>query len=258
MFLFDKIVSPLFLPLPFCLLILIVGLTLLWFTERQTTGKVLISLGTLLLAIFGNPFFSSHLLKPLEHRFRPVDLASDRGATLPTVKYIVVLGGSYTSDPAIPENSQLGEDSLSRVAEGVMLYRRIPGSKLIMSGGMWGERYPESRVMAKVAENLGVSQKDILLESTSLDTEDEARMIQPMVGRDPFLLVTSAAHAPRAMALFKARGMNPIAAPTDYLAWGMRSLKPAYIYPSADGLRMTKAWIYENLGMLWAKIRNQV
>jgi len=50
-------------------------------------------------------------------------------------KLIVVLSGGYTNDPRIPADSLLGEDTLARVVKGVQLYRAMPGSKVILSGG---------------------------------------------------------------------------------------------------------------------------
>ena len=37
-----------------------------------------------------------------------------------------------------------------------------------------------------------------------------------MIGREKFILVTSAAHMPRSMALFRKRGLQPIPAPADF------------------------------------------
>jgi hypothetical protein len=45
MLLLKKIVAPLFSPLPFCIEILLLGLIVLWFTRKQKTGKVVVSLG---------------------------------------------------------------------------------------------------------------------------------------------------------------------------------------------------------------------
>lgn len=59
---------------------------------------------------------------------------------------------------------------------------------------------------------------------------------------------------PRAIALFMKRGMNPIAAPTDYLAWQIYKLSPDDVYPRPTGLKMATVWVYETLGMVWEKI----
>ena len=59
--------------------------------------------------------------------------------------------------------------------------------------------------MSRIALIMGVNPPDIILESTSRDTEEQARLIKPMVGREKFFLVTSASHLPRAMAMFRNR-----------------------------------------------------
>jgi uncharacterized SAM-binding protein YcdF (DUF218 family) len=119
---------------------------------------------------------------------------------------------------------------------------------------------PEAKVLADVALSLRVERQNLILESLSRDTEEEARLIQKMVGKDPFALVTSASHMPRAMALFKKLGMHPLAAPTDY---GIKEsleeeIRPGMFFPGTAELQNTEAAVYEYLGLAWAKLRNQI
>jgi len=51
MFLLKKIIGSLLLPLPSCLLISFLGLFLLWRGKRELTGKVLVTIGLVSLAI---------------------------------------------------------------------------------------------------------------------------------------------------------------------------------------------------------------
>lgn len=46
---------------------------------------------------------------------------------------IIVLGGGYTFEYKFPPNSQLSENALGRLVEGIRLHRQIPGSTLIPS-----------------------------------------------------------------------------------------------------------------------------
>lgn len=128
MFLFKKIIGPLFLPLSLCLEIFIVGLIFLWFTKKIRTGKVVIFIGVALLALLSYEALPNLLLKPLEHQYPPILELKD----FPKVKWITVLSGGYTSDPQIPVTSQLFHSSLSRLVEGIRLHNLIPGSKLIL------------------------------------------------------------------------------------------------------------------------------
>jgi uncharacterized SAM-binding protein YcdF (DUF218 family) len=107
---------------------------------------------------------------------------------------------------------------------------------------------------------LGVDRQNLILETLSKDTEDEARFIHKIVGKDPFVLVTSASHMPRSMALFKKLGMQPIAAPTDY---GLRegqeeALNPGMFFPNVGELVNTETAVYEYLGLAWAKLRGKI
>ena len=62
MFLVKKIVALFFYPVGLCLGILILGLFCLWATRRQRLGKVLVTLGTVLLLLFSTSLISSWLL----------------------------------------------------------------------------------------------------------------------------------------------------------------------------------------------------
>jgi uncharacterized SAM-binding protein YcdF (DUF218 family) len=170
----------------------------------------------------------------------------------------VVLGGGHTSDPKLPITSQLSNASLVRLVEGIRIHRGLPTSRLILSGGIVFEKVPEAKVLADVALAIGVKKQDLILEEVSRDTEDEARLIQEIVGQEQFILVTSASHMPRSMALFKKLGMHPIPAPTDHLVKECQKISPGMFYPSANGLCKAERAFYEYLGLAWAKLRGAI
>jgi len=70
--------------------------------------------------------------------------------------------------------------------------------------------------MALLAEELGVPRDAIILEAQSWDTEEEARLLKPILGADRFALVTAACHMPRSVLNFRGKGLNPIPAPADF------------------------------------------
>ena len=254
MFLLKKITAPLFSPLCLCIELLLLGLFLLWFTRKQRAGKIIVSLGVILLCLLSYGAVSNSLLRPLEYKYPPlVHLEA-----VHDIKWIVVLGGGHISDPGIPCTSQLSDASIARLVEGVRLYKMLPGSKLILSGGSAFDPVPDAEILQDCALAIGVRKKDLVLESVSKDTKDEARLIEKIVGDDSFVLVTSASHMPRAMALFKRRGMHPIPAPTEYLAKARQKISPAMFFPSADGLQKAERAFHEYLGLAWAKLRGQI
>ena len=254
MFILKKIISCFLYPLPLSLLISFLGLYLLWFTSKQKTGKILVSIGLIILTLFSYSVISNKLLRPLEREYNSFETKNSSGLEKEdesTIKFVVVLGGGYFKDPEFPLLSQIGRRSLVRLIEGIRIYRKYPESKLLLSGGGTAE------VMARVAREIGVPERDIILESKSKDTKDEARFIKPMIGNEPFVLVTTASHIPRSMALFKKLGMNPIPSPIGHLVSGRRGLSRYSFFPGTVNLRKTELAIHEYLGLTWAKLRGQ-
>ena len=253
-FLLKKMLAPLFFPVSLCLELLLLGLLLLWFTRKQKTGKVVLSIGFLLLALLSYSAVSDELLQPLEYKYPPV-LKADN---VTGVKWVVVLGGGHTSDPQLPVTSQIGGASVTRLVEGIRLSKMLPGSKLILSGGSVFDPVANAEIMADVAVAMGVDKRDLILESFSKDTKDQARLIKKIVGKDSFLMVTSASHMPRSMALFEKQGMKPIPAPTGYGVKQRQRPSPGMFFPGASALRKAEIAFHEYLGMAWAKMRSQI
>jgi len=254
MFLFKKIVAPLLFPLSIILEILILGIFLLWFTRRQKTGKVLVFIGALLLGLLSYSSISDICLKPLEDKYPPlVELQ-----TFSDVKWIVVLGGGHNSDPKLPVTGQIGDSSLSRLLEGVRIHKKLPESKLILSGSGVYDPVSNALVMAGVAKIMGIGDNKLILEELSKDTKDQARLIHKIVGDERFILVTSASHMPRSMALFQKLGMKPIPAPTDYMVKESQGISFGIFFPSAGSLQKMEMVFHEYLGFGWAWIRGQV
>jgi uncharacterized SAM-binding protein YcdF (DUF218 family) len=258
MFLFKKLVGPLLFPLPLASFLLLLGLALLWFTRRQKAGKLLVSAGTFWLVSMSFGIFAPWTLVPLERQYQPLLTTASITTPETPVKWIVVLGGGGAYSAQIPSASQLSPATLARLIEGIRLQRQLPGSKLILSEGNIFDSVPVADLMGSVAQELGVASDAMILERQSQDTEGQAQLVRPMVGNDRFILVTSAAHMPRSIALFRKVGLNPIAAPTDYGSYGGDGLRPSSFYPTANKLRKAELAMHEYMGLAWAKIRGRI
>ncbi len=262
LFLLKKIIAQFLTPTTVCFEVMIAGLILLLFTRRQRAGKIVITIGIGLFAFLSYPAVSRMLLRPLEHRYQPLFLSAmpntSNDAAASAARWIVVLGGGHITDPKIPVTSQLSHASMVRTIEAVRLHRKIPGSKLIVSGGSVFEVHPEAETMAALAQAIGVMPEDIVLESESKDTADQAQLIKPIVGNDVFVLVTSSVHIPRAMALFSKLGMYPIPAPTDYGSPDCQALPLGDFLPSPGSLVGSDSALHEYLGIIWSRLRGQL
>ena len=261
MFILKKIISAFLSPLLISFLLSFLGLYLLWFTTKQKAGKILVLVGLVILTLFSYGIISNRLLRPLERRYEAFEIRSSSAVPETedesTIRFVVVLGGGHTSDSELPLISQIGKDSLVRLIEGIRIYRKYPGAKLLLSGGAVFDPVSEAEIMARVAREMGVPERDIILESKSQDTRDEALFIKPIVGNEPFALVTTASHMPRSMALFKKLGMNPIPAPVGHSIKDRQGLSPTFLFPGTGGIRNAEMAIHEYVGMIWAKLRGQ-
>jgi uncharacterized SAM-binding protein YcdF (DUF218 family) len=260
MFLLKKIISPFFYPLTLCMILMICGLFLLWFTKRQKMGKIVMTMAVIATVILSYGAFPDSILGPLERTYPPL-LMEETSGPLPfsqQVRWIVVLGGGHTSDPGLPVTSQISFDALARLTEAVRLYRKLPGVKLILSGGAIFDPVSEAEIYFKTARIMDIPARDLILSDRARDTEEEARLIQDRIGKDPLILVTSAFHMPRAVALFKKRGMNPIPAPAAYMVKMRPDDAPGDFFPSGEGFRKTQIFIHEYLGMLWSKLTGRI
>ncbi|KHN56528.1 envelope biogenesis factor ElyC [Pectobacterium fontis] len=252
LFTLKKFVGGLLQPLPLLLLLMGVGLLLLWFTQRQRTGKMLVLASWLMLTLLSLQPVADRLLLPLESQYPTWQQPSQADK----VDYIVVLGGGYTYNAEWAPSSNLISNSLPRVTEGIRLYHANPGAKLIFTGGAAQDNPVSSaKTAALVAESLGIPQQDILILDTPRDTEEEAAATAKIVGDRPFLLVTSANHLPRAIRFFQARGLAPIPAPANQMAI-TSALNPwEKVFPSAYYLSHSERAWYETLGRLWQSLK---
>ncbi|MCH9770434.1 MAG: YdcF family protein [Gammaproteobacteria bacterium] len=247
-FALKKVISGLLLPLPISLILLLLALLLLC-CRKKTVGLLSLLLGLLVLLVSSISPVAFSLLHKLETNYQPLQqFPSD-------VKQIVVLGGGIGGNPNYPPNTRLSSASLSRLVEAIRIYKHYQAQQkpmtLILSGGRVFGSPSDANKMRNTAVVLGIKSKQFILANGSQDTASEAHYIQKIVRDKPFILVTSAYHMRRAMLLFKRLGMQPIAAPTQYLIRSNQYRISRYL-PSAYNLVLSDIAIHEYLGLVWA------
>jgi uncharacterized SAM-binding protein YcdF (DUF218 family) len=165
------------------------------------------------------------------------------------VRDIVVLGSSYEPQEHIPPTGALDADGLARIVEGVRLMRSRPDSRLLVSGGAPSGFAPSALGYARLALQLGIPRPALIVLDRALDTDEEARAVAAVLGRTPFILVTSAYHMPRAMRLMRRAGAEPVPAPTAQRLRASRGTRRFGLFPGWRGLRNTEAALHEYLGL---------
>jgi uncharacterized SAM-binding protein YcdF (DUF218 family) len=249
-FLIKKTITLLVMPLCAGLALVWAGLILRKTHRLKRVGVLLAAAGTVAVTVLSLQPVANEVIKPLEMCYPPlVELGGHQN-----VKWVVVLAGGHASNPDRPANLQIGSSTLARLVEGLRVLSHLPGSRLLLSGGAVFDPVPEADTMGAVAKALLRDGAEPVLERDSRDTQDQARLIRTIVGDDPFVLVTSAIHMPRAMVLFRRQGLNPIAAPAEIADFSPRDLQPASFFPRAASLAKVEAAWHEYLGLLWAKL----
>jgi uncharacterized SAM-binding protein YcdF (DUF218 family) len=241
---------PFFEPLPVSLALLIAGLGLL-IVKRRKTAMVCIGIGIGILLVFGYGVFTKPVLYSLERSYAPLIVEQMTPKVRDQIRHVVVLGSGHVSDPDLPKTAQIGGSSLYRLVEGVRLYRLLPGSKLVITGGVIPDPVTNARVVSDVAEQIGIPVQDTIVEERPPDTVEEARLLQGLLGSTPFVLVTSAAHMKRAVRVFQAFGMQPVPAPTDFIIKNRPGGAIESWLPNCGNLWISQRVIYEWLGEKW-------
>lgn len=231
-FILKKLISSLFMPLSFGLVIGLVGLIAL-FKNKTKMAKIFLSLSFLWITLSAYAPISNLLISPLETQYKKLQ-------TIPQgVKYIVLLGG----------------DMENRAWEVLRLYNKIDQVKIITTGYAGRGDIPEAFKTTKKLQEIGIPKEDIVAFPNPKDTKEEAIQIKEYLKEQQFILVTSSFHLPRAMALFQKEGLDPIASSGHFL------IKPSdkvFSVPTAVNLQKTEIALHEYMGLLWAKLRGQI
>jgi uncharacterized SAM-binding protein YcdF (DUF218 family) len=198
------------------LLIAVIGLLLVWLRRRGGHALLATGIGGL-LAVALLPV-DQWLIEPLEQRFQRPAIAPAR------VDGIIVLGGAVdpflTADHAQPALGAAAE----RMTEFVALARLHPEARLIFSGGVGSlrpGRLTEADAARMLFDSLGLAGRGVLYEGRSRNTWEnalESRTIAAPKPGETWLLVTSAAHMPRSVGIFRRVGWPVVPWPVDYQA----------------------------------------
>lgn len=248
-----------FLPLfvyPLGLACILLLFSLVW--KRQSLWqRVAVLLALILLVLGSNPYVALGLARSLEWRYLPP-------AELPQADAIVILGGG--TEPMLEPRSIVELNSAGdRMLYGFWLYKQGKAPHVLLSGGniTWLRDYPTTPAqdMATVLEMMGVSEDALWLQSKSQNTYEDALYSSQMLkekGIQRVILVTSAMHMPRSVALFEKQGITVIPAPTDFKVTQARwqelfqSDVPALVInlmPAVDNLSLTSSALKEYIGL---------
>jgi uncharacterized SAM-binding protein YcdF (DUF218 family) len=129
---------------------------------------------------------------------------------------------------------------------------------LVVSIAGRAEEAAKQEFFSQVISLLELDPQRLQLITTAKSTDDEVLATQQLSTGEATIVVTSAGHMPRAMQLFAAAHLSPIAAPTDFgfVRAGSPNEKIWQRWiPSTDGIGSNHQWLYEKVAIVWQRVK---
>jgi uncharacterized SAM-binding protein YcdF (DUF218 family) len=258
-FILSKTVGVLLLPTNFLIVLALAGVVLS-LTRFARAGRRLMIAAIVLLALAAFSPLGNLLLYPLENRFPPWDPA--QGAP----DGIVVLGGSIDPDLSAAHDVPVIRGAPDRIVAAAALAQKYRNAKIVFTGGssnLIADEAREADYALATLESLGVDKARLMMDRASRNTYENALFSKQLAAPKPgerWLLVTSAYHMPRSVALFRKAGFAVEPYPVDWHVGRDAVDVLAFTQFSTDGLVRTDIAVREWLGLVayWVVGRTSV
>lgn len=230
---------------PLSLVLLFAGAAWFCFRRFPTFARTILGIAVLLLALTGWQPLSNTIAGALEDSYAAPagDLSEFTG--------VIVLGGAILGSDGRAHGTILLGDSAERMTESARLLRQYPKFKLLFTGGdasMSATAEPEADQARIFFEAMGIESSRAMYERESVNTYENAVFSAKLAGvtkGDRWLLLTSAMHMRRSMAVFQKAGWNVTAYPVDYIT----SRRSSWLaYSLNRGAEIWRSWARETLG----------
>lgn len=236
----------------------ILGLMLLaLFSKKATRKRKLLVAAIIAFFVFSNAFIVDEFIRIWEVpaiSYSEIKEPYDAG---------IVLGGAITYDPTL-KRFQIQRQG-DRIIQAVLLYRSGLIRKIIFSGGAGALDEPdlkEGPVVEAFLLSLGIPKEDILIESESRNTRQNAVYTKELIDKNfqngRFLLITSAMHQRRAIQCFEKVGVHVTSFSVDRYC-GPRKFKFSHLFIPKS--RMFYSWevlIHEIIGYFMYRINGYI
>jgi uncharacterized SAM-binding protein YcdF (DUF218 family) len=248
MFVASKLLSFATQPLAWVVVLLLTGLLCMPVRRKWGMGLGWAALSVLLLQ--GWEPLPDALLRQLEAQHQ----GPAPGASLQQYAGVVVLGGALEPAYVWEGHGQVAlNDAAERMTVPIALLQQYPQLRLLFTGGE-GELFAGGLTEADRAkiffDSMGVAPQRVVYEAASHTTYENAVFSARVPGVDPaqpWLLLTSASHMPRALATFRKAGWNITPYPVDFRT-GTHT--PWTQYSLAGGAKKWHLTLHELFGLL--------
>nr|CAD6428815.1 YdcF family protein [Rhizobium sp. Q54] len=247
MFLLSKLFWLAVQPLSLAFLLCALG-SLLVFAGWRRTGGTAAALAALILFVTLYTTAGGVALQALEVRFaRPQQEPQD-------LTCIIVLGGALENEVTTSRGGIEFNQAAERFVEALRLALRHPQARILVSGGdgsISGAYEGEAGASERFFSAFGVPAERLVKENASRTTYENTVLTKDVLARKGLsdcLLVTSAFHMPRSVALFRKAGIPATPWPVDYRTSGILRLGFDFTQPTSNA-QITSTAVREWVGL---------
>lgn len=216
-------------------------------TKKEKRKKIFRVTALVLFIIFTNPFLYSICIRAWQPK--PVDLAKGKQYSA-----AILLGGMTMNDKH--DRLFFGPDA-DRFIQTTKLYHSGNVSHIVLSGGLGSlvKKGPlEADQLHQQLLMQGIPDSAIIIENRSRNTYENAvfthKILDSLKLPQPYVLVTSAMHMPRAISSFNKAGVEVIAYPAAYKQIDTDRSWDDYIIPSPALLSAWNFLLKEFVGIM--------
>ena len=241
-----------FNPLAFVSVVLFVSLFLI--KKKPNTAIWFVAICLVIIAVFGNSYFSTFLTRSMEWRHMPNQAMAKADAIL------LVADGTFVSDTP-RQRIEVGEEA-DRVLYSAMYYQQKLAPVIIVSGSSIRANSAKTLLM-----ELGVPEDAIIVQADSSNLlEDISQSLQIIDEKEikSVILVTSALKMDRTMFLLRESDLNVTPAPTDYQVtlsdwqnltdWKWQKII-THLLPTSTAFDQTFTALWEYFGLAFYRVK---
>lgn len=200
--------------------------------------------------LFSISLVSDFFINKLQTKYTPPSNASGDA--------IIMLGGGANLDtPSLNGKGNLSGYSSNRLLTCAQLYNKLHVPIIVSGGQVYSFGGNEAEIAKRIFMNLGVNPNDIIVDTKSLNTEQNAINTAKILKAKGFynpILVTSAFHMERSVLFFKKNKVNVTPYPCDYKANINEKVTVEDFIPDSDALNNLSISIKEYIGIIPASL----
>jgi uncharacterized SAM-binding protein YcdF (DUF218 family) len=251
-FILSKILSFMLHPITWIFILLVITV-LVKKEKRRKWGIITL----LVFYFFSNDFLFCEVMRIWEEPRKKIE-------SLKNYDVVIILGGMISFDSNV-ERMQANR-GIDRTLQALLVYKKGKAKKLFISGGSGSLQFPdmkESIILKNYLTQIGFPEEDILIESESKNTYENALYTKKELERlglqnSSLLLVTSASHMYRAKKCFEKQGLQVDTYSADIIAGPRKFVFDHLFIPSGDALGNWYNLLHEILGVIIYKVMGYI